>query len=107
MTVLLDLIGLTLAVRRGHNARSRLLLAAAILTTPWLAMLGALLFPGTATHDAEFADQTVFVLGLHGQVFMAIVPMLVLTGAAAATRRTPAEPTTQRLHRRGWKPFVN
>ncbi|MFD9941050.1 DUF6640 family protein [Nonomuraea sp. NPDC059023] len=84
MTVLLGIIGLALALRRGRNS---LLHAAAILAVPWLGMIGALLFPGTATYDPEFAGRTVFVLGLHGQVFMAIVLLLVLLAAAAATLR--------------------
>ncbi|ACZ88310.1 DUF6640 family protein [Streptosporangium roseum] len=89
MTVLLGLIGLMLAVRQGRNMRARLLCAAAILATPWLGMFGALLFPGTATYDPEFADRTVFVLGLHGQVFMALVLIVALLGAAAAAWRMP------------------
>ncbi|GAA3170660.1 hypothetical protein [Nonomuraea salmonea] len=43
----------------------------AVLATPWLGMVGALLFPGTATYDPEFAGRTVFRsrparAGLHG-----------------------------------------
>ncbi|WP_431917968.1 DUF6640 family protein [Nonomuraea jabiensis] len=82
MTVLLGLTGLALALRRSRNT---LLHAATVLATPWLGMIGALLFPGTATYDPEFADRTVFVLGLHGQVFMAIVLLLALLVATAAT----------------------
>lgn len=92
MTVLLGLVGLALALRRGGGARGRLLCATAILATPWLGMLGALLFPGTATHDPEFAGRTVFVLGLHGQVFMAVALLLVLLGAAVAVARGPVDP---------------
>jgi hypothetical protein len=69
--------------------RPRLLCAAVILATPWLGMLAALLFPGTATYDPEFADRTVFVLGLHGQVFLALVLLLALLGAVAAVLRAP------------------
>ncbi|MFG3440091.1 DUF6640 family protein [Nonomuraea sp. NPDC047897] len=96
MTVLLGLIGLALARRRGGNERGRLLCAAAVLATPWLGMFGALLFPDTATYDPEFSDRTVFVLGLHGQVFMAIVLLLVLLGAATAVARGPVEPAVRR-----------
>jgi hypothetical protein len=67
------------------------MIAAAILATPWLGMIGALLFPGTATYDPEFADQTVFVLGLHGQVFMAIVLLLALLAAAGMAYRQRAQ----------------
>ncbi|MFH8569569.1 DUF6640 family protein [Streptomyces sp. NPDC017993] len=94
MTVLLGLIGLALALRQGRNTRGRLLCAAAVLATPWLGMIGALLFPGTATYDPEFSDQTRFILGVHGQVFMAIILTLALLGATAATLRTPTGPTT-------------
>ncbi|GAA1990386.1 DUF6640 family protein [Amycolatopsis minnesotensis] len=87
MTVLLGLIGLALVVRPTRN---RVLCATAVLATPWLGMTGALLFPGTATYDPEFAGRTHFVLGLHGQVFMAIVLLLVLLGAAVAAWARPA-----------------
>lgn len=55
-------------------------------------MIGALLFPGTATYDPEFSNQTLFILGVHGQVFMAITLALALLGATAATLRTPTDP---------------
>ncbi|MGN9766100.1 DUF6640 family protein [Micromonospora sp. SD12] len=87
MTVLLGLVGLALAARPGPTLRARLLCADAVVATPWLGMLGALLFPGTAAYDPEFADQTVFVLGLHGQIFMAVVLLLVLIGSAAGALR--------------------
>ncbi|OKI10341.1 hypothetical protein A6A06_05240 [Streptomyces sp. CB02923] len=94
MTVLLGLLGLTLALRRGRNLRGRLLCAAALLAVPWLGMIGALLFPGTATYDPEFAGRTLFVLGMHGQVFMAAVLTLTLLVATAATLRTSPSPAT-------------
>jgi hypothetical protein len=50
-------------------------------------MLGALLFPGTATYDPEFADATVFVLGLHGQVFLALVLLAALVTAVWGSMR--------------------
>ncbi|MGW0431400.1 DUF6640 family protein [Micromonospora sp. NPDC003197] len=87
MTVLLGVIGLTLALRRSPHQRPRLMIAAAILATPWLGMIGALLFPDTAAYDPEFADQTIFVLGVHGQIFMAIVLLLALLAAAAMALR--------------------
>ncbi|UUV36046.1 hypothetical protein NQK81_22280 [Amycolatopsis roodepoortensis] len=95
MTVLLGIIGLTLVLRRAGNPRGRLLCAAAILATPWLGMAGAFLFPGTATYDPEFAGQTRFVLGMHGQVFLAIVLLLALVVAILATLRTPAESSSR------------
>ncbi|MDI5982254.1 DUF6640 family protein [Amycolatopsis magusensis] len=90
MTVLLGALSLILIARRTPNMRGRLLCAAAILATPWLGMAGAMLFPGTATYDPEFAGQTLFVLGLHGQVFLAVVLLLALGGATVATLRVPA-----------------
>ncbi|SOD61171.1 hypothetical protein SAMN06297387_10310 [Streptomyces zhaozhouensis] len=88
MTVLLGLTGLALTLRRTGDTRGGLLCATAVLAIPWLGMIGALLFPATATHDAEFADETLFVLGLHGQVFLAISLLLALLVAATATLRT-------------------
>ncbi len=84
MSILLGALGLALV------ARNQLLWAAALLSTPWLGMLGALLFPGTATYDPEFADDTVFVLGLHGQVFLALVLLAALLAASAGEAFTPA-----------------
>ncbi|MDA0563877.1 hypothetical protein LG943_05985 [Streptomonospora sp. S1-112] len=83
MTVLLGLFGLVLALRREPGGRDRLLGAAAVLAVPWAAMLAAPLFPGTATYDPEFADRTVFVLGLHGQIFLALVLLTALLAAVA------------------------
>ncbi|RBQ19363.1 hypothetical protein DP939_15685 [Spongiactinospora rosea] len=65
--------------------------AAAVLAVPWLGMVGALLFPGSAAYGPEFAGRTVFVLGLHGQVFMAVVLLLALLAATAATLRRPVD----------------
>lgn len=87
MTVLLGVIGLTLALRPGRDPRGRTLCAAAVVATPWLGMAGALLFPGTATYDPEFADRTLFILGLHGQVFMALILLTALLGASVASWR--------------------
>jgi hypothetical protein len=81
MSILLGALGLALV------ARNQVLWAAALLSTPWLGMLGALLFPGTATYDPEFADDTVFILGLHGQVFLALVLLLALGAAAVGSSR--------------------
>ncbi|WP_280434322.1 DUF6640 family protein [Nocardia carnea] len=87
MTVLLGIIGLAL-LRRGPNLRGRLLCAAAVLSTPWLGMIAALGFPGTATYDPEFRDRTLFVLGLHGQVFLAVLLLAALGITAAAIVRS-------------------
>ncbi|MEV6277057.1 DUF6640 family protein [Nocardia sp. NPDC051832] len=87
MTVLLGLIGLALILRPGRDALRSTLCAAAVVATPWLGMAGALLFPETATHDPEFAAQTVFILGLHGQLFLALVLLTALVGALVLSRR--------------------
>ena len=81
MSLLLGALGLALV------AREKLLWAAALLSTPWLGMLGALLFPGTATYDPEFAGDTVFVLGLHGQLFLGLVLLAALVTAAWGSSR--------------------
>ncbi|WP_280415038.1 DUF6640 family protein [Nocardia carnea] len=95
MTVLLGLVGLAL-LRRGPNLRGRLLCAAAVLATPWIGMIAAAGFPGTATYDPEFRDRTLFVLGLHGQVFLAILLLTALGIAAVAIFRTDDTVTRSR-----------
>ncbi|WP_280507583.1 DUF6640 family protein [Nocardia flavorosea] len=80
MTVLLGLIGLVL-LRSGPNLRGRVLCAAAVLSTPWIGMIAALGFPETATYDPEFREETLFILGLHGQVALAIILLVAVGGA--------------------------
>lgn len=92
MSVLIGVIGLTLALRRGPHLRGRLLCAAAVLATPWLGLIAAPLFPGTATYDPEFAADTPLVLGLHGQVLLSLVLLAALGVATAAALRTSAQP---------------
>jgi hypothetical protein len=59
-------------------------------------MFAALLFPDTAAYDPEFADDTVFVLGLHGQLFLALVLLVALlaAGVGASRERHAASATT-------------
>ncbi|GAA5100052.1 DUF6640 family protein [Nocardia iowensis] len=94
MTVLLGLIGLALILRPGRDAHRSTLCAAAVVATPWLGMAGALLFPETATHDPEFAAQTVFILGLHGQLFLALILLAALLGALVVSWRRAIRPVT-------------
>jgi hypothetical protein len=96
-SILLGAIGLALVARPHQDGRSRLLGAAALLSTPWLGMFAALLFPGTATHGPEFADDTLFILGLHGQVFLDLVLVAALLAAVVATSRStePERATVQ------------
>ncbi|TMR36254.1 hypothetical protein ETD85_11345 [Nonomuraea zeae] len=77
------LLALALLARRRGDTHSRLLWSAGILAVPWASMFPALLFPGTATYDPEFEQETQFVLGLHGQLFMAVVTLVILAVAAA------------------------
>jgi hypothetical protein len=90
MSILLGAIGLVLVGRRRGDTRNQMLVAAALLATPWLGMFGALPFPDAATYDPEFAEQTVFVLGLHGQLFLALVLLAALLAAVVLAYR--AEP---------------
>ncbi|MGW5575047.1 DUF6640 family protein [Nocardia thailandica] len=85
MSVLLGLLALALVLRRGDGARSRVWTACAILSTPWLGLLAAGLFPGTAVQDPGFDNPT--VLGLHPQVLLALVLLGALAAAALSLVR--------------------
>ncbi|HUR06112.1 MAG TPA: DUF6640 family protein [Nonomuraea sp.] len=78
MSLAFGLLALTLLARRRGDTHSRLLWAAGVVAVPWASMIPALLFPGTATYDPEFRYETQFVLGLHGQMFMAVVTLAIL-----------------------------
>jgi hypothetical protein len=81
MSLMLGTLALILLARRQGDTHSRLLWAAGFLAAPWASMFPALLFPGAATYDPQFKAETQFVLGLHGQVFLALV---TLAGLAVA-----------------------
>jgi hypothetical protein len=49
---------------------------------------GAPAFPDTAAYDPEFAGRTTFVLGLHGQLFLAVVLLVALAGGAVTAWHT-------------------
>ncbi|MEU4319947.1 DUF6640 family protein [Nocardia fluminea] len=85
MSILLGVLALTVLLRRDGATRSRVWTACAILATPWLGLLVALVFPGTAIHDPEFAGTT--IAGLHPQVLLAVILLALLTVAAALTAR--------------------
>ncbi|MEV0852750.1 DUF6640 family protein [Nocardia fluminea] len=85
MSILLGVLALTVLLRRGGASRTRVWTACAILATPWLGLLAAMLFPGTAVHDPEFAGTT--IAGLHPQVLLALILLALLTVAAALTAR--------------------
>lgn len=83
MSILLGGLASTLLWRQV--TRSRLWTACAILATPWLGLLAAMLFPGTAIHDPEFADTT--IIGLHPQVLLALILLALLAVAVALSAR--------------------
>lgn len=85
MSILLGGLALTLLLRRGGGSRSRVWTACAILATPWLGLLAAMLFPGTAVHDPEFAD--IRIIGLHPQVLLAVILLALLAVAVALRAR--------------------
>jgi hypothetical protein len=85
MSILLGVLALTVLLRRGGASRTRVWTACAILATPWLGLLAAMLFPGTAVHDPEFAGTT--IIGLHPQVLLALILLALLTVAVALTAR--------------------
>ncbi|MFD8098559.1 DUF6640 family protein [Nocardia fluminea] len=85
MSIMLGVLALTVLLRRDGATRSRVWTACAILATPWLGLLAALVFPGTAIHDPEFAGTT--IAGLHPQVLLAVILLALLTVAVALTAR--------------------
>ncbi|MFE1592782.1 DUF6640 family protein [Nocardia sp. NPDC058705] len=85
MSILLGGLALSLLIRHGGAKRSQLWTACAILATPWLGLMAAILFPGTAIHDPEFAHAT--IIGLHPQVLLAVILLAMLAAAAALTAR--------------------
>ncbi|MFD6399510.1 DUF6640 family protein [Nocardia sp. NPDC060249] len=85
MSILLGALASTLLLRRDGATRTRLWTACAILATPWLGLLAAMLFPGTAVHDPEFAGIT--IIGLHPQVLLAVILLALLTVAVALSAR--------------------
>lgn len=94
MSILLGAVALTLLIRRDGGTRSRIWTACAFLATPWLGLLGAILFPGTAVQDPEFDHES--ILGLHPQVLLAIVLLMLLLVAALLTARTGEGPESTR-----------
>ncbi|WP_285656890.1 hypothetical protein [Actinomycetospora sp. NBRC 106375] len=54
MSALLGGLGLRMVTTRRGDPDRNLLAAAAVVSTPWLGMYGAALFPGTTLIDEEF-----------------------------------------------------
>ncbi|MDF0529692.1 hypothetical protein P0W64_04215 [Tsukamurella sp. 8F] len=85
MSVLLGATALTLTARRGGSTRTQMRTACALVATPWVGLLAAPLFPGTAVQDPGFDNPT--VAGLHPQVLLALILLVLLSGALVADRR--------------------
>ncbi|MEV6337489.1 DUF6640 family protein [Nocardia vinacea] len=89
MGTLIGAIGLVVLWRRTGNLRAQFFLTAALGSVTWLAMFGALLFPGTAAQDPEHAADATRVIGLDPQLFIALV-MLIALAVAIVVERTRA-----------------
>ena len=81
MSALLGAGGLRLLTLRSGDPRTHLRQAAAVASVPWLGMWAALLVPGTAASDPEFAATEATPLGLHPQLLLATVMLGGLTAA--------------------------
>ncbi|MEV6359664.1 DUF6640 family protein [Nocardia asteroides] len=82
MSMLLGALALVLLRAPGSG---RLWTACALLAIPWLGLLGAFLFPGTAIQDPGFDNPT--ALGLHPQVLLSVIALIALAAAALLTVR--------------------
>jgi hypothetical protein len=91
MSELLGGTGLALLATRKGDVDRNLLTAAAIVSTPWLGMYGAALFPGTTLVDDEFKDQPHKVLGMDANLFVATCCLGALAAAAGLAGR-PGRP---------------
>jgi hypothetical protein len=73
MGIMLGLISLCVLFASGPLSFAKLLLAAVISGTYFVAMLFAPVFPGTEWHDPEFARLDPMVLGLPAQKLVAFI----------------------------------
>ena len=82
MSPLISAIGLRILSRRDGDAHVRLRHAAALASVAWWRMWGALLLPGTAATDPEFAAEPTEreLMGLHPQLFLSVVALGALAG---------------------------
>ena len=89
MSMLLAGIAMVVLSRRAIGRFATIGISAAILSTPWLGMLGALLFPGTSMLDPEFDRPSAYVLGVHPQILLAggILTVLAIVVLVAARRK--------------------
>ena len=91
MSPLISAIGLRILFQRDGDAHVRLRHAAALASVAWLGMWGALLLPGTAATDPEFASEPTEtkLMGLPPQLFLSVIAL----GALTVTVVTEAVPT--------------
>lgn len=82
MSPLISAIGLRILFQRDGDAHVRLRQAAALASVAWWGMWGALLRPGTAATDPQFASEPTEkkVIGLAPQLFLSVVALSVLAG---------------------------
>ena len=73
MGLIQGVLALVLLFEPGRLTLGRLLLAAIISSSYWLAAFGARVFPGTAWVDPEFEAATPKPLGLHNSVNRALL----------------------------------
>jgi hypothetical protein len=85
MSPLVSAVGLRILFQRDGDAHKHLRQAAALGSVAWLGMWGALLLPGTAATDPEFALEPTErkVGGLPPQLFMSLVALGGLAGTVA------------------------
>lgn len=87
------LAGMTLFFtwRRRGDPDTNLIAAAMAAAAYWVALGLSITFPGVAFLDPEFDDPSRYVLGLPGNLFVAIVSLLVIALAAwlGFTHRAP------------------
>jgi hypothetical protein len=80
MSPLVSAVGLRVLFQRDGDAHAHLRQAAALASVAWLGMWGALLLPGTAAVDPEFAATEPKLGGLDPQLFLSLIALGGLAG---------------------------
>jgi hypothetical protein len=88
MSSLLGAVGLRLVTSRQGDVDRNLLAAAAIVSTPWLGMYGAALFPGTVLVDEEFAPPHGEGPRVEGNIAIATTCLALLATGVGLSRRS-------------------
>ena len=93
MSPLVSAVGLRVLFQRDGDAHAHLRQAAALASVAWLGLWSALLFPGTAAVDPEFAPTGPKPAGLDPQLRLSLIALGGLAGAvtteAVRARRSP------------------